>query len=109
METKCHAWLIFPDFYELRAFFQIWGHPWYEQFFKVVIGVARGTPSGDLAIACNCTYSSSMISFWYFFTFSRLDKHRANPERGPGDFFFRKQQKITNSTLCSGLSKMLNK
>ena len=43
METKCHAWLIFPDFYELRAFLQIWGHLWYNQLFKVVIGVARGT------------------------------------------------------------------
>ena len=43
METKCHAWLIFPNFYELRAFLQIWGHLWYNQLFKVVIGVARGT------------------------------------------------------------------
>ena len=45
METKCHAWLISTE--------------------KVVIGVAKGNPSGDLAIACNCTYSS--YAYYYFF------------------------------------------
>ena len=69
METKCHAWLISTE--------------------KVVIGVAKGNPSGDLAIACNCTYSSYYYYSYYSYSSSHffVQSFFLRPLRGSSWYF----------------------